>query len=187
MGPFKQRSRAMKIEFTGRNFTISQAVRKHTQEQFDKIDSILNSAIKAHVILRVEKHHRHVAEVVVHWLDHELTALSDTTDMYMSISQAVDRLRRQALKLKGKIIDRKHHAVPTSVTALAAEPKLAPAKPAPRIIRSRRYVVKPMTPEEAMMEVASDSEQFLVFRDAETERVGVIYKRKDGNFGLIEP
>jgi putative sigma-54 modulation protein len=177
----------MKIEFTGRNFTISQAVRRHTQEHFSKIDSILTNAVKAHVILRVEKHHRHVAEIVVHWLDHELTSLADTTDMYASISQAVDRLRRQALKLKGKIIDRKQHAVPTSVAALAAEPALAPSAPAPRIIRSRRYVVKPMTPEEAMLRVSSDSEQFLVFRDAETERVGVIYKRKDGNFGLIEP
>lgn len=177
----------MKIEFTGRNFTISQAVKRHAQEQLDKIDSILTNATKAHVILRVEKHHRHIAEIIVHWLDHELTSLSDTTDMYLSISQAADKLRRQALKLKGKIIDRKQHALPTSVTALAAEPQAAPDKAAPRIIRTRRYVVKPMTPEEAMLRVADDSEQFLVFRNAESERVGVIYKRKDGNFGLIEP
>lgn len=177
----------MKIEFTGRNFTISQAVKKHTQEHFNKIDSIIANATKAHVILRVEKHHRHVAEIIVHYLDHELTSLADTTDMYASISQAIDKLRRQALKIKGKMIDRKQHAVPTGVVALAVEPALAPAAPAPRIIRSRRYVVKPMTPEEAMMVVSEDSEQFLVFRNAETERVGVIYKRKDGNFGLIEP
>ena len=57
----------------------------------------------------------------------------------------------------------------------------------PRIIRSRRYSVKPMTPEEAMLRVRDAPEQFLVFRDAETDRVGVIYKRRDGNYGLIEP
>jgi putative sigma-54 modulation protein len=64
---------------------------------------------------------------------------------------------------------------------------VAPAEPAPRIIRSRGYSVKPMTPEEAVMRVAEATEQFFVFRNAETDRVGVIYKRKDGNYGLIEP
>lgn len=58
---------------------------------------------------------------------------------------------------------------------------------APRIIAARRYTVKPMTPEEAMMQLADESDQFVVFRDSDTERVGVLYKRKDGNYGLIEP
>jgi putative sigma-54 modulation protein len=57
----------------------------------------------------------------------------------------------------------------------------------PRIITARRYPVKPMTPEEAMMRLADEADQFLVFRDSDTERVGVLYKRKDGNYGLIEP
>lgn len=177
----------MKIEFTGRNFTVSPAIKKHTLEHFDKLDPILNGTTKAHVILSVEKHHRHVAEVVVHWKDHELTSNADTTDMYVSVTQAINRLHRQAQKLKGKIIDRKHHAVATKLVAPAPQPEVVPIANAPRIIRSRRYSVKPMTPEEAMLHVASDSEQFLVFRDAETDRVGVMYKRKDGNFGLIEP
>jgi putative sigma-54 modulation protein len=107
--------------------------------------------------------------------------------MYASVAQAVNRLQRQVQKLKGKIIDRKHHAVAAKLVAPSPVPEVAPAAHAPRIIRSRRYSVKPMTPEEAMLQVASDSEQFLVFRDAETDRVGVMYKRKDGNFGLIEP
>jgi putative sigma-54 modulation protein len=57
----------------------------------------------------------------------------------------------------------------------------------PRIINARRYAVKPMTAEEAAMTLASESDQFLVFRDADTNRLGVLYKRKDGNYGLIEP
>lgn len=177
----------MKIEFTGRNFTVSPAIQKHTQEHFAKIDSILNNAIKAHIILSIEKHHRHVAEIVIHWKEHELTSTADATDMYVSVTQAINRLHRQAQKLKGKIIDRKHHAVATKLTTAVAPGDVTPSKLAPRIIRSRRYAIKPMTPEEAMLNVASDGEQFLVFRDAETERIGVMYKRKDGNFGLIEP
>jgi putative sigma-54 modulation protein len=177
----------MKIEFTGRNFTVSPAIKKHTLEHFTKLDPILNGTTKAHVILSVEKHHRHVAEVVLHWKDHELTSNADTTDMYVSVSQAINRLHRQAQKLKGKIIDRKHHAVAAKLVAPSPQPEVTPAANAPRIIRSRRYSVKPMTPEEAMLLVANNSEQFLVFRNAETDRIGVMYKRKDGNFGLIEP
>jgi putative sigma-54 modulation protein len=177
----------MKIEFTGRNFSISPAIRKHVQEQIKKIDPVLNGASRAHVILSVEKHHRHVAEIVVKWHDKDLTAISDTTDMYASASQAVDRLRRQILKVKGKIVARKHHAPPVSTLAPSPLPPVPPERAAPRIIRSRRYSVKPMTPEEAILEVEGAREQFLVFRDAETDRVGVIYKRKDGNYGLIEP
>ena len=177
----------MKIEFTGRNFNLSPAIKKHTNEHFGKVETVLNGALKAHVILSVERHHRHVAEVVVNWHDHALTGTADTNDMYVSVSQAIDRIRRQVLKVKGKIIDRKHHALATSVVAPSPIPPVVPTAPAPRIIRSRRYSVKPMTPEEAMFRVAGATEQFIVFRDSETDRVGVIYKRSDGNFGLIEP
>ncbi len=177
----------MKIEFTGRNFTISPAIKKHVNEHLKKIDSVLHGAIRAHVILSVEKHHRYFAEVIINWHDHAMTSTADTTDMYASVTQAVDRLRRQALKIKGKIIDRKHHALSTGAVAPSPTPPVAPSPLAPRIIRSRRYSVKPMTPEEAVLTVSEASEQFLVFRDAETDRVGVIYKRKDGNYGLIEP
>ena len=177
----------MKIEFTGRNFTVSPAIKKHTLEHFGKLDPIMNGTTKAHVILSIEKHHRHVAEVVMHWKDHELTSNADTTDMYVSVAQAINKLHRQAQKLKGKIIDRQHHAVATKLVAPSPQPEVVPVANPPRIIRSRRYAVKPMTPEEAMLQVASAAEQFLVFRDAETERIGVMYKRKDGNYGLIEP
>lgn len=187
----------MKIEFTGRNFTVSPAIKKHVTDHFKKLDTLLDSAERAHIILSVGKHHRHIAEIVIHWKDRSLTSKSDTTDMYVSATQAIERLQRQAVKVKGKIIDRVHHATPiTKATVVKANGKAAP-KPAdaveaaetsaPRIVRSRRYSVKPMTPEEAMMRVEDAAEQFLVFRNAETDRVGVLYKRKDGNFGLIEP
>jgi len=177
----------MKIEFTGRNFTLTPAIKKQVTGHFRKIDTVLNGAIKAHVILSIEKHHRHLAEIIINWHDRSLTSNADTTDMYSSIAQAVDRLRKQAVRVKGKIIDRKHHALATSAVAPSPIPPVIPSAPAPRIIRSRRYPVKPMTPEEAVLRVDEAAEQFLVFRDAETDRVGVIYKRSDGNYGLIEP
>lgn len=177
----------MKIEYTGRNFTVSPAIKKHINQNFKKIDTVLNGANRAHVILSIGKHHRHVAEIVVHWHDRSLTSKADTTDMYVSASQAIDKLHKQAVRVKGKIIDRKHHAPAVKTVAPSPIPPVEPEKEAPRVIRSRRYSIKPMTPEEAMMRVSESADQFLVFRDSETERVGVIYKRKDGNFGLIEP
>jgi ribosome hibernation promoting factor len=177
----------MKIEFTGRNFSVSPAIRKHVTHHLRKLDTMLNGATRAHVILSVGKHHRHLAEIVVNWQDHALTSKSDTTDMYVSAAQAVDRLRRQALKVKGKIITSKHRSLSTSVVAPSPLPPVEPEADDPRIIRSRRYSVKPMTAEEAMMQVSEAAENFLVFRNAETDRIGVIYKRKDGNYGLIEP
>ncbi len=177
----------MKLEFTGRNFTISPAIRRHITDHFKKLETVLNGATRAHVILSVEKHHRHVAEIVVNWNDRSLTSKGDTTDMYASALQAIDKLRRQAMKVKGKIIDRKQHSPSVRVVAPSPLPPVQPIALAPRIIRSRRYTVKPMTPEEAILQVEEAAEQFVVFRNAETDRVGVIYKRKDGNYGLIEP
>ena len=177
----------MKIEYTGRNFTVSPAIKKHVNEHFKKINTMLNGASRAHVILSVGKHHRHLAEIVVNWQDQSLTSKADTTDMYVSASQAIDKLHKQIIKVKGKIIDRSHHAPSVSTVAPSPVPPVEPEKDAPRIIRSRRFTIKPMTPEEAVMRVEESADQFLVFRDAETERLGVLYKRKDGNYGLIEP
>lgn len=177
----------MKIEYTGRNFTVSPAIKKHITEHFKKINTVLNGAHRAHVILSVGKHHRHAAEIVVHWNDHSLTSKADTTDMYTSALQAIDKLHKQIVKVKGKIIDRAHHAPPVSTVAPSPVPPVEPEKDAPRIIRSRRYSIKPMTPEEAVLRVEESADQFVVFRDSETDRIGVIYKRKDGNYGLIEP
>jgi len=177
----------MKIEYTGRNFTVSPAIRKHIGAQFKKTDPILGEAVRAHVILSVEKHHRHVAEVVVHWMDRALTSKADTTDMYASATQAIEKIRSQAMKVKGKRIDRKQQALPTSQVAPSPDPPVKPAPAPPRIIRSRKYSVKPMTAEEAILRLDEAAEQFVVFHNADSGRVGVLYKRKDGNYGLIEP
>jgi len=144
--------------------------------------------VRAHVILEVEKN-RQIGEVLVHWRDHTLTAKDTNADMYQALTRAISKIEKQALKLKKKTIDRKQGAKRSSL--VAPEPdgrKAVEASPRPpRIINARRYAVKPMTPEEAAMLLDDEPNQFLVFRDADTDHLGVIYKRKDGNFGLIEP
>ena len=97
------------------------------------------------------------------------------------------KIEKQALKLKKKIIDRKQGGQRTAAVAPQPDGHLEATPRPPRILAARRYSVKPMTAEEAALRLSGESDQFVVFRDADTDRLGVLYKRKDGNYGLIEP
>jgi putative sigma-54 modulation protein len=184
----------MNFEYTGRHLVVTPAIRTHVEEHFGKIEHLFpnSTTVRAHVIIEVIKN-RHNAEILLHWRDHTLTAKDTNADMYQALTRCIGKIEKQAVKLKKKIIERKQSATPLS--ALAPEPAPADEQAAeaersarkPRIIAARRYTVKPMTPEEAVMTLAEDSNQFVVFRDADTSRLSVLYKRKDGNFGLIQP
>jgi len=177
----------MRFEYTGRHVEVTPAIRRHVEDQFRKLEHVFNGTnTRVHVIMEVEKN-RQTGEVVVHWLDHTLTATDTNADMYMALSRAVEKIEKQALKLKKKIIDRKHTARKTSAVAPNPDGQIQATPPPVRIIPARRYSVKPMTAEEAALDLSDSNDHFVVFRDAETNRVGVLYKRQDGNFGLIEP
>ncbi|HVF22838.1 MAG TPA: ribosome-associated translation inhibitor RaiA [Pyrinomonadaceae bacterium] len=178
----------MRFEYTGRHVEVSPAIRRHVEDHFKKLDHIFNgdSTLNTHVIIDVEKN-RQIGEIIVFWRDHTLTAKDTNADMYMALTRAMAKIEKQALKLKKKIIDRKQSAKPTASVAPAPDGQIEASPRPPRIIPARRYPVKPMTAEEASMRLSEEQDQFLVFRDADTNRLGVIYKRKDGNYGLIEP
>ncbi|HEX8071323.1 MAG TPA: ribosome-associated translation inhibitor RaiA [Pyrinomonadaceae bacterium] len=176
----------MKFEYTGRHVDVTPALRRHVEEHFSKIDQIFNdTTASAHVIMEVEKN-RHMGEILVHWRGETLTARDINADMYQALTRAIAKIEKQAVKLKKKLIDRKQQARPLATLA-PDNGRVEAASNAPRIINARRYTVKPMTPEEAALRLSEEANQFLVFRDSDTNRVGVIYKRKDGNYGLIEP
>lgn len=177
----------MKFEYTGRHVEVSPAIRRHVEEHFKKLDTIFNdSTLRTHVIIDVEKN-RQIGEIIVYWREYTLTAKDTNADMYMALTRAMAKIEKQALKLKKKIIDRKQSGKPTASVAPEPDGYLEATPHPPRIIAARRYSVKPMTAEEAALRLDGKSDQFLVFRDADTSRLGVIYKRKDGNYGLIEP
>ncbi|HEY6233283.1 MAG TPA: ribosome-associated translation inhibitor RaiA [Pyrinomonadaceae bacterium] len=177
----------MRFEYTGRHVEVSPGIRKHVEDHFKKLEHIFKgNDAWTHVIIDVEKN-RHIAELIVHWRDHTLTAKDINADMYLALTRAIAKIEKQALKLKTKIIDRKQGARKTSVVAPSPDGQIEASPRPPRIINARRYSIKPMTAEEAALRLSSETDQFLVFRDADTERVGVLYKRADGNYGLIEP
>lgn len=177
----------MEFEYTGRHVEVTPALRDHVEEHFQKLEHIFNdTSARAHVIMEVEKN-RQIGEVLVHWRDHTLTATDTNADMYQALTRAIAKIEKQALKIKKKIIDRKQGARRVSSVAPQPDGQIDASPQPPRVIAARRYAVKPMTAEEAAMRLTGEDDQFLVFRDADTNRVGVLYKRKDGNFGLIEP
>lgn len=177
----------MDFEFTGRHVEVTPAIERLARKELTKLDRIFDSApMRAHIILTVEKH-RQCAEIVLHWRDMTFTGLAENNDLKLSVSTAAAKVQKQVLKLKEKFQTQKRKRTATRDVAPEPDGTIEPAPLAPRIIAARRYRVKPMTPEEAATVVAASTDQFLVFRDAETSKVGVLYKRKDGNFGLIEP
>lgn len=177
----------MEIEFTGRHIEITPAVETMVRKELGKLERVLNSApVRAHVIVSAEKHRKRT-EIVVHWRDIVFTAVGENGDVTQSVSTAAAKVQKQALKVKEKFHAKKRGRQPTSAIAPVPGGPIEAAPGAARIVLQRRYRVKPMTPEEAAIMLADSDDQFIVFRDAETNRVGVLYNRTDGNFGLIEP
>ena len=100
----------MKIEFTGRHLEETPAIRTHVEDHFTKIEHLFDGRPpKAHVIIEVERG-RHRSEIVINWRSEVLTATSNDSDMYQSLSQTINKIEKQARKLKDKVIDKSHKA-----------------------------------------------------------------------------
>jgi ribosome hibernation promoting factor len=177
----------MEFEFTGRHIDITPAIEQLARKELGKLDKMLGSTpLRAHVTVTSEKH-RKATEIVIYWRDSVFTAVGENTDAGQSVVSAAQRVVKQAMRLKEKFQTRKRSR--SSVKEVAPIPggSIPAAEPAPRIIPARRYRVKPMTPEEAALLLADSDDLFIVFRDAESNKIGVLYNRTDGNYGLIEP
>src|SRR4029079_3579340 len=100
----------MKIEYTGRHIEVTPALKAHVDEHFRRISHLFDGkATKAHVVIEVERN-RHRSEIVVYWRNDVLTAATTLSDMYKSLSQAIAKIEKQALRLKDKVIDKSHRA-----------------------------------------------------------------------------
>jgi len=180
------------LEIVGRHMEITPALREFAAEKLQKIEKLLGT-LDVHVVLGIEKH-RHVAEIKIKARNGVFSGMQETGDLYASIGEVVDKLERQALKHKEKMQDHKHRKGPRDpeIAAAIAEnaaPILAdpPADPASKVIRSSSFSRKPLSAEDAIFELESTGEEVLVYRDSQSERINVVYKRQDGNFGLVDP
>jgi len=187
----------MQLEITGRHVEITPALREFAEEKLRKLERLLDAPLEVHVVLSIEKH-RHMAEIQVKSRSGIFAGAEETADLYASIGEVVDKLETQARRHKEKLRTRRVKRGPRSPEAAAVmEAEAAPAgveTEAPAadenrgfLVRGRGYRVKPLSPEDAVLELESTNEDVLVFRDSETDRVNVVYRRKDGNFALVEP
>jgi putative sigma-54 modulation protein len=172
----------MKIEFTGRQTDVPADARRLAERKLSKLARLLPAVTRARVILTAEKH-RQVAEVSLRSRQTDLSATAVANDVRLSLAEAIGKLERQAEKQRTKRKVRKGADSPRT----AAAPREKTDRPGPRVIRTRRTAVKPMTLDEAALELGGRGDGVLVFRDASSERVNVLYRRADGNLGLIEP
>ena len=173
----------MKIKIAERHANASEALRGYVVEKTESLERYFDRIISVDVVLSVEKQ-RQIADFHAHLTNKKIIAAhEESTDMYASIDKAVDRLRRQLVRFKDQLLEVKDRTA--GVTA--AEKDGAATEAEPRIIRTETHFQKPMTPEEAVLQLEAIEKDFLVFVDVETDRVAIIYHRRDGNYGLIEP
>jgi ribosome hibernation promoting factor len=178
----------MQIMVTFRHVESTPALRAYAEEKLGRVKKYLHRPIDAHVILSVTKE-RHIAEITLN-ADHvTMFAQEETHDLYSAIDLAVGKLEHQAQKLKAKRESHKgaESARVGAVTASVLAPDPRGEGGAPEVIRSEQVSPKPMSIDEAVEQLASSRDEFLVFIDASNQGVAVLYRRKDGNFGLIEP
>ena len=183
----------MQLDMTGRHVEISPELREFVEEKLAKLEKLLDGPIEVHVVLGVEKH-RQTAEIQVKSRTGLFSGTEETADLKASIAEVAAKLERQALRHKEKVTTHKQRRGPRSPDAAAAlEASASPADAAeeedlpPRVVRRNRYRLKPLTLEDALCELEGTSEDVLVYRDAETDRVAVVYRQRDGSLALVQP
>lgn len=182
----------MNIEYTGRNYSIDDRVRTFTEDKLQRLGKFLQDPVEVRVTLEeAAKGKRQKAEVHIHHRLGLLQAAEETHEMLESLGTAIGKVEKQARRSNAKMIDRRRrpdrngepHGWPMEVV----ERESVRGGGEPRVIRSTRIQIKPMSIDEAALQLESSRNDFVVFRDATTDRVNVLYKRKDDNYGLIAP
>ena len=172
----------MKIKIAERHTGASEALRNYVVEKTEALERYFDRIISVDVVLSVEKE-RQIADFHAYLTNKKtISAREESTDMYASIDKAIDRLRRQLVKFKDQLQDVKERGSEPGARTTEEE-----GEEKKRIIRTDTYFPKPMTAEEAALQLEAIDKGFLVFIDVETDDVAVIYHRRDGNYGLIEP
>ncbi len=170
----------MQVMVTFRRIEPSDGLRQYAEEKMQRVHKYLRRPIDAHVILSVLKH-RHIAEVQVSANHLNITATEETDDLYSAIDLAMSKLERQIKKRVSKHKDHKGvHNAATAATVLARAGR-------GDTVRTERVAVKPMSVDEAVIHLRLRKNDFLLFKNAATDTLNVVYRRKDGKYGLIEP
>ncbi len=178
----------MKLMLTGRNVEVTPALRQQVVRRLDRLERLIgDAALSAQVVLTADKY-RLVTDITLHMRgDHVLTGVGGATSWPLSIKEASAHIEQQGQKVKQKWTSRKRRATSGKRLPVPAEPEPAiEPRRLPRIYR-QRAAIRPLTIDDAAARLDAGSDPFLVFRNADTGKMAVVYRRKDGHVALVEP
>jgi putative sigma-54 modulation protein len=173
----------MQLSVTARNLEITPALRSYAEEKLTRLTKYLEQIVTVHVVLSVNKH-RQTAEVTMRVRDLTIRAEEESDDLYSSIDLVVEKLERQILRYKERIATHGGRSALRGNRESDAAPAL---EEEPRVVKTKRFPVKPVPLDEAVLQMNLLGHNFYVFRNSATEEVNVLYRRRDGHYGLIEP
>lgn len=177
----------MAVNITFRNLDSSDAIRDYALDRVSRVKKYVESPFDANVVLSVEKF-RHIAEITISFDGSTINGQEETEDLYSAIDKVMDKVERQIKKHRGKLMKRKgankNKSVPYTEEVIAAE---SSEEEGVRIVNTESLYAKPMDVEEAVMQLDLSNNDFLVFTNSRSQKINVVYRRKDGNYGLIQP
>lgn len=173
----------MRFIITGRNIDVTEGLRAAVQEKIGKLERYFNPETEVHVTLSVEKDRQKI-EVTIPVKGNIIRSEQVSSDMYVSIDLVEEIIERQLKKYKNKIIDKKQARESFSAEYIEKD---YDEDDSIKIIRTKRFGIKPMDAEEACIQMELLGHSFYVFSNSETDEVNVVYKRKGNTYGLIEP
>lgn len=177
----------VQINVRGKNVEVTPALQEYVAKKLRKLEKYFNTQAEAQATLDVVRED-HIVEVTISFNGLLLRAEEATEDMYASIDLVVDKLERQMHKHKTRINRKlRQQGMKGLSEKLAGLGKAEKEAAEPRVVRMKSFVMKPMPTEEAILQLDLLGHDFYVFTNADTEEINVLYKRKDGNYGLIEP
>jgi len=181
----------MQVTFTFRNTDVGEWIKDYTTKKLAKLDRYIDKPIDVHVILSVEKF-RNVAEINVTAKGVNLNGKEEAKEMPQAVDNVIDKIERQVKKHKDKI---RKHKDNSSIQELINEEMINAEEnvfeenaidETSRLVETRKIVLKPMSIEDALLEIESTQSQFVVYRDISSENVSIVYRRDDGNYAMIE-
>ena len=173
----------MNLVISGKNLDITEGLRSAVEEKIAKLERYFSDSTEVHVTLSTEKNRQKI-EITIPMKGSIIRAEEVSSDMYVSIDLVEEVIERQLRKYKNKLIDKEQNAAHLNQEFIDEEPY---EDEEIEIIRSKKFAMKPMDPEEACVQMELLGHSFFVFRNSETEEVNVVYKRKGNTYGLIEP
>lgn len=176
----------MNLQIKGRNTEITDALRAYVNKRFSKLEKYFTREMQGTVTLIIERN-KHICEATIPINRFILRAEESSHDMYASIDSVVEKLERQVRKYKTRI-NRKGKQVNMDFVPFVETPETEEVpQEEDRIVKTKRFIVKPMDPEEAVMQLELLDHDFFIFLNMETNNVEVVYRRNDGKYGLIQP